>query len=80
MNLYDHISEKFIWLIGASACGSVIGVLTNEKYNTTTKRVIYIFGGFCSAFFLAGPVAKYFNLTGPGEIAAVGFAVSIFWQ
>lgn len=77
----SNINSKFLWLIAAGFCGSLVGLgINNATFNTPMKRILYLFGGVCSAFFLAGPVAKHFGLTEPGEIASVGFGVSVFWN
>lgn len=77
----QDINSKFLWLLAAGFCGSLVGLgINNATFNTPMKRCLYLFGGVCSAFFLAGPVAKHFGLTEPGEIASVGFGVSVFWN
>lgn len=77
----QSITDKFTWVIAAGLCGSLVGLGINMAvFNTPMKRVLYVFGGVCSAFFLAGPIAKHFGLTEPGEIASVGFGVSMFWN
>lgn len=78
--MFPEYSPKFVWLVISGLCGSLIGLGMAKELDTPLKKVIYLFGGVCSAFFLAGPIAKYFGLTDPGEIASVGFVVSIFWQ
>lgn len=77
MNLLDN---KFAWLVAAGLSGSLVGLGIDKTEKTPFQRFMYLFGGFACAFFLAGPISKYFGLVDPGEIAAVGFAVAIFWQ
>lgn len=77
MNLLEN---KFAWLIAAGLSGSLVGLGIDKAEKTPFQRFMYLFGGFACSFFLAGPISKYFGLSDPGEIAAVGFAVAIFWQ
>lgn len=79
--MIPYVNPKIVWLIVAGFCGSLVGLnLHRGKTLSYTEKFLYIFGGLCCSFFLAGPISKYFGLTDPGEIASVGFAVAIFWQ
>lgn len=76
----DLHSPKFVGLLISGICGSIVGLTINPTLDTPTRKVLFIFGGVCCTFFLAGPIADYLHLKDPGEIASLGFVISIFWQ
>lgn len=78
--MWEHLNAKLIWLFAAGICGSIVGLGINPTCDTPFKRILYLFGGLACTMFLATPIATHFGLQDPSEIAAVGFAVAIFWQ
>ncbi|AZV02140.1 hypothetical protein [Pectobacterium phage Wc4-1] len=74
------MNSKLLWLFAAGVCGSIVGLGINPSCDTPLKRALFLFGGLACTMFLAAPIATNFGLKDPSEIAAVGFAVAIFWQ
>lgn len=78
--MFQNINPKVLWLFAAGICGSIVGLGINPNCDTPFKRVLFLFSGLACTMFLAHPIATHFGLKDPSEIAAVGFAVAIFWQ
>lgn len=78
--MFEHFNIKMLWLFAAGICGSIVGLGINPGIDTPFKRILFLFGGLACTMFLANPIASHFGLKDPSEIAAVGFAVAIFWQ
>lgn len=71
--------NKLVWLIAAALSGSVVGITIHPDTRTPIQRLLFLFSGMATAFWLAQPIATYFNLTDPGQVAACGFAIGVFW-
>lgn len=71
--------NKLVWLIAAALSGSVVGITIHPDTRTPVQRLLFLFSGMATAFWLAQPIATYFNLTDPGQVAACGFAIGVFW-
>ncbi len=78
--MFENLNIKILWLFAAGVCGSIVGLGINPGIDTPFKRILFLFGGLACTMFLATPIATHFGLKDASEIAAVGFAVAIFWQ
>lgn len=76
----DIFENKYAWLIAAGVSGSFVGLGRDTTQKTPFQTFLYLFSGFACSFFLAGPISNYFGITEPGELAAVGFGLAVFWQ
>lgn len=60
--------------------GSLIGVSLAKECDTWMKRIVYFFGGFGFAFYVAAPVATHLGLSDPEAASAVTCVFGILWQ
>lgn len=72
--------NKYGWLLLAALCGALVSLRLEKTAQTLIQKFTFILCGMAFAFFLTPLITAHWHLQEPGQIAAIGFFMSMMWQ